>query len=153
MKGILPRQHSSEQENTRLNGKSVQEVSKQRPVGNGRHPKTDLRYWEKAIFQPTYTRDGQVRRVGEWAAKIQHLGRRETFSLGSANKANAASRAKEIYLSLQAAGWDATLAKFKPKGGSAGKPVATIGEFSTGESRSMIIAKAAGTRGSGRFIR
>ncbi len=70
MKHIVLRQHSSEQENTRLNRKSVQEVSKQQPVGNGRHPKTDLRYWEKAIFQPTYTRNGEVRKVGEWAAKI-----------------------------------------------------------------------------------
>jgi len=104
-------------------------VSKRKSVGNGRHAKTDLRYWEKAIFQPTYTRDGQVRRIGEWAAKVQHLGRRETFSLGSANKANAASRAKEIYLSLQAAGWDTTVTKFKPKGGVAGKTVATIGEL------------------------
>src|SRR6266550_6375104 len=129
MKNILHRQHSSEQGNTRLNAKSVQEVSKQQPVGNGRHAKTDLRYWEKAIFQPTYTRDGEVRKVGEWAAKIQHLGRRETFSLGSANKANAASRAKEIYLSLQAAGWEATLTKFKPKAGSEGKTVTTMGEF------------------------
>jgi hypothetical protein len=129
MKSILQRQHSSKQENTPLNGKSVQEVSKRQPVGNGRHPKTDLRYWEKAIFQPTYTRDGEVRKVGEWAAKIQHLGRRETFSLGGANRASAAARAKEIYLSLQAAGWDATLAKFKPKAGSAGKTVTTIGEF------------------------
>jgi integrase len=129
MKNILPRQHSSEQKNTRLNRKNVQEVSKHRPVSNGRHPKTDLRYWEKAIFQPTYTRDGKVRKVGEWAAKIQHLGRRETFSLGGANKANAASRAKEIYLSLHAAGWDTTLARFKPKGSGAGKTVATIGEF------------------------
>jgi integrase len=129
MKNTRTRQHSSEQENTRLNGKSVQEVSKQQPVGNGRHPKTDLRYWERAIFQPTYTRYGKVWKVGEWAAKIQHLGRRETFSLGSANKESAATRAKQIYLSLQAAGWDATLAKFKPKAGSAGKTVATIGEF------------------------
>jgi len=129
MKNIRHRRHSSEQENTRLNGKSVQEVSKQQPVGNGRHPKTDLRYWERAIFQPTYTRYGQVWKVGEWAAKIQHLGRRETFSLGSANKESAAARAKQIYLSLQAAGWEATLAKFKPKAGSAGKTLATIGEF------------------------
>jgi len=129
MNNIRLRQRSSEQKNTRLKGKSVQEVSKQQPIGNGRHPKTDLRYWERAIFQPTYTRYGQVRKVGEWAAKIQHLGRRETFSLGSANKTNAASRAKEIYLSLQANGWDATLAKFKPKAGSAGKTAATIGEF------------------------
>jgi integrase len=129
MKNILSRQHRSEQESTSLNRKSVQEVSKQQLVGNGRHSKTDLRYWERAIFQPTYTRYGQVRKVGEWAAKIQHLGRRETFSLGSANKARAASRAKEIYLSLQGAGWDATLAKFKPKAGIAARTVTTVGEF------------------------
>src|SRR5437016_5387885 len=110
MKPISHRRNSLEQETARLNQKSVQEMSKQQPVGNGRHAKTDLRYWEKAIFQPTYTRHGQVRKVGEWAAKIQHLGRRETFSLGGANKASAAGRAKEIYLSLHAAGWDTTLA-------------------------------------------
>jgi integrase len=45
-----------------------------------------------------------------------------------ANKAKAAARAKEIYLSLKSAGWDVTLAKFKPKGG-AGTPVVTVGEF------------------------
>src|SRR6266478_3490254 len=96
--------NSSEHKNARLNRKSVQEVSKRQPAGNGRHSRTDLRYWEKAIFQPTYTRNGQVRKVGEWAAKIQHLGRRETFSLGAANKTSAAARAKEIYLSLRSAG-------------------------------------------------
>src|SRR6266446_4688153 len=129
MKSIRHRRHSSKQKNTRLSRKSVQEVSKHRPIGNGRHPKTDLRYWERAIFQPTYTRYGQVWKVGEWAAKIQHLGRRETFSLGSANKASAAARAKEIYLSLQSAGWEPTLAKFKPKASSAGNAVTTVGEF------------------------
>ena len=88
-----------------------------------------MRYWEKSIFQPTYTRDGKTRIVGEWAAKIQHLGRRETFSLGSANKTVAASLAKEIYLSLRSAGWERTLAKFKPKADSASRSVATVGEF------------------------
>jgi integrase len=122
-------QNSSEQKNTHLNARSVQEVSKPNGHASGRHPKTDVRYWEAAIFQPTYKWDGEVRRVGEWAAKIQHLGRRETFSLGGANKASAAARAKEIYLSLRAIGWDATIAKFKPKAGSAGKAVATVGEF------------------------
>jgi len=79
------------------------------------------------IFQPTYTRDGQVRKVGQWAVKIQHLGRRETFSLVKANKTSAAARAKEIYLSLKAAGWDATIARFKPK--AAPKAVSTVGDF------------------------
>src|SRR5439155_9069403 len=120
-------QISTEQKNTGLNRKSVQEVSKPNGRHSGRHSRTDLRYWEKAIFQPTYTRNGQVRKVGEWAAKIQHLGRRETFPLINANKARAAARAKEIYLSLKSAGWDATLAKFKPK--AAPTAVSTVGEF------------------------
>ena len=120
-------QISSEQKNARLNRKSVQEVSKPNGHTSGRHSRTDLRYWEKAIFRPTYTRNGQLRKVGEWAAKIQHLGRRETFSLGGANKTSAAGRAKEIYLTLKSAGWDATLAKFKPK--VAPTAVSTVGEF------------------------
>ena len=122
---------SLEHDHTALNTKSVQEVSKQNQKRDAvtRHAKTDVRYWDRAIFQPTYTRDGKSRLVGEWAAKIQHLGRRETFALGSANKAAAASRAKEIYLSLQSAGWTATLAKFKPKADAAGHSVVTLGEF------------------------
>lgn len=127
MKYVRQHREGLEHKTASLNRKSVQEVSKKQIIGNGRHPKTDLRYWERAIFQPTYKWDGKVRRVGEWAAKIQHLGRRETFSLGSANKAVAASRAKEIYLSLRSAGWDATLAKFKPKAAPAA--VSTVGEF------------------------
>jgi integrase len=65
----------------------------------------------------------------DWAAKIQHLGRRETFSLGTPNKAAAANKAKEIYLSLQGAGWESTLAKYKPKTVVANEPVVTVGEF------------------------
>src|SRR5438445_2798602 len=100
MESTSRRNDSLEQENTCLNQKSVQEVSKHKKRGsNGRFPRTDVRYWEQVIFQPTYTRGGEVRKVGQWAAKIQHLGRRETFPLINANKTNAAARAKEIYLS------------------------------------------------------
>ena len=105
----------SAQLSTVQNAKSVQEVSKQ-PRGSkiSRFPKTDLRYWQAAIFQPTYTKHGQTHQVNDWSVKIQHRGRREAFALGTPNKAAAASRAKEIFLSLQAAGWDGTLPKFKP---------------------------------------
>jgi hypothetical protein len=120
-------QKGSEQKSPRLNRKSVQEVSKQKRQPTGRYPKTDVRYWEQVLLQSSYTRDGELRKVTEWAVKIQHLGRRETFSLAGANKANAASRAKEIYLSLRSTGWDATLVKFKPKAALA--TVSTIGEF------------------------
>ena len=129
MKKAANGQNRSEQKNANLNTKSVQEVSKLSGHASGRHSRTDLRYWEQAIFQPTYTRNGQVRKVGEWAAKIQHLGRREAFSLGSANKTSAAARAKEIYLSLRSAGWDETVAKFKPKAGAARNAVSTVGDF------------------------
>jgi integrase len=106
--------------------KSVQEVSK--PRKRLRHARTDLRYWEQAVFLPTYTKGGERRTVGEWAAKIQHGGRRETFGLGTSNKAAAADKAKRIYLSLHAAGWEATLADYKPKAAKK-QPVSTIGEF------------------------
>jgi integrase len=134
MKKAASDENSSEQENAGLNQKSVQEVSKR---SNGRHPKTDVRYWEQRIFQPTYARDGEVKSVGHWAAKIQHAGRRETFSLIKANKAQAAIRAKEIYLSLRSAGWDPTLIKFKPK--AVAKSVSTVGEF-----LEEVTAKASG---------
>ena len=45
--------------------------------------------------------------------KVAHEGRRETFPLGTPNKAAAAGRARDIYLSLVAAGWEPTLARFK----------------------------------------
>ncbi len=118
-------QSSSEQKQSRLNRKSVQEVSKQR--SNGRHAKTDVRYWERVIFKPSYTRNRQRREVKHWAVKIQHLGRRETFSLGHANQIRAAERAKEIYLSLESAGWNTTLERFKPE--MTRKSVSTVGDL------------------------
>jgi len=57
-----------------------------------------------------------------------HLGREAWFNLDTANQAAAALKARDIYLSLAAAGWDATLAKYKP--GMERKPdCCTLGEF------------------------
>ena len=121
---------SSEHDQTAWNEKSVQEVSKQKRRSDnfGRHSKTDARYWQRAVFLPTYSRNGQIRQTGEYAAKIQHAGRRETFPLGSSNRTAAAARAKEIYLSIEAVGWDATVAKFK-KASVEGAPVITVAKF------------------------
>ena len=103
---------------TRRNRKSVQEVSKHfdsSAKSQGHYGKTDIRYWQAAVFRQSYTRSGLAHRASEWAIKIQHVGRRETFPLGTANRAAAAAKAKNIYLSLHASGWETTLAKFKPK--------------------------------------
>ena len=90
--------------------------------------KTDLKYWQGVIFQPTYVDDGKKRQVKDWSVKIQHAGRRETFPLGTPNKAAAAAKAKAIYLCLVGKGWDATRAQFKKKG-STGGTIITVGEF------------------------
>jgi hypothetical protein len=119
---------SLEQKQTHVNRKSVQEVSKQRALTRG-HGKTDVRYWREAIFQPTYTRDGSRRSVGHYAVKLQYAGRRETIPLGTANRENAAQKAREIYLYLQSNGWEETLRKFKPKSRWSSNAATTVGEF------------------------
>src|SRR5436190_9495075 len=117
---------SLEQEGSRLSMKSVQEVSKRR---GGRRSKSDVRYWQDAIFQPSYTWHGAKRNVGHWAVKVQYGGRRETISLGTANKIAAANKAKEFYLCLQSSGWDEALLKFKPKSRWSHSSITTVGEF------------------------
>jgi hypothetical protein len=44
-----------------MNKKSGQEVAKQ---SNGLFSKTDVRYWQDAIFKPTYKRNGQILEIG-----------------------------------------------------------------------------------------
>ena len=65
--------------------------------------------------------------------KSAHEGRRETFPLGTPNKAAAAARARDIYLSLAGAGWEATLARYKkPRAITPYKEISepcTVGEF------------------------
>ncbi|HSS15380.1 MAG TPA: tyrosine-type recombinase/integrase [Candidatus Dormibacteraeota bacterium] len=104
-----------------LNEESGQEVAKHS------FGKTDARYWHDVIFKPTYRRNEQTQRVGDWAARIQWRGRRELFNLKTSNKAAAAAKAKDIYTMLVGAGWDATLEKFKPE--MARKSVSTVGDF------------------------
>jgi integrase len=114
---------SSKQIRSRVNTKSGQEVAK-RNFG-----KTDARYWHEVIFKPSYTKDGKTLRVEHWAARIQWLGKRESFNLKTSNKAAAAAKASDVYKMLVGAGWDATLAKFKPD--VARKSVSTVGDFLT----------------------
>jgi integrase len=64
---------------------------------------------------------------------MQHDSRRDFFPLQTPNKAAAAARARDIYLSLLANGWEPTLAKYK-KGKALvstrnGERQCTIGEF------------------------
>jgi integrase len=69
------------------------------------YPKTDVRFWASRLF---------TRTTNEWQVRVGYAGRQERFPLKTANKEEAAAKAKEIYLSLHAIGWEKTIAKFKP---------------------------------------
>jgi integrase len=108
--------------------KSVQIVSKHsEPTSH--YAKTDVRYWQQAVFRPAYTRLGVRHVLPDWVAKVQYAGRRETFPLETPNKAAAAARARDIFLALQAEGWDAAVARFKPHTQAPDSSVTTVGNF------------------------
>jgi integrase len=109
--------------------KVAKKVAKHMNEPSKRHGKADVRYWQLRLFKPWYTQDGKTREVDQYAVRIQHKGLRDTFGLGTANKSAAAARARDIFLYLSANGWDATLAKFKPKSQVVQKTHATIGDL------------------------
>jgi len=122
--------------------KSVQDLSVL-----GHFAKTDVRYWQRTIFRQTYTRDGETRVTKDWAMKIAHVGRRETFPLGTPNKAAEAAKARDIYLLLVASGWEITLRRYKaslavPKkvaanGGTVGDFLAELSEKSDAKPKTL----------------
>src|ERR1700675_1915334 len=92
--------------------------------------RSDIRYWESAVFQRVRYRKNKKDRSMYSSVQIQSASRRSEFNLGTANKAVAARKAREIHEHLKVTGWAVTLAKFKsrpePKDNSA---VQTVGEL------------------------
>jgi integrase len=87
-------------------------------------------YWTPRLTKRNYQdRDGRTVEIPEWQIRVAHLKRREWFNTGTPNRAAAAGRARDIYLSLIAAGWDATLAKFKPDSDAAPRLNLTVGAY------------------------
>jgi DNA-binding NarL/FixJ family response regulator len=91
-------------------------MSKQRPsarIANADPPAQSAarpeRFWRQRVFKNTFTRDGQLQTVKGWSVKIQHQGRRRTFSLRGRNREAAAAEAQAIHQALVAQGWDAAL--------------------------------------------
>jgi hypothetical protein len=77
-------------------------------------PKTHTNYWKARLEHRTYTRDGNTFEIAEWSVRIHFNGIRKNFDLESGNKEEAAAKARDIYLSLVAKGWSATLAELAP---------------------------------------
>ena len=87
--------------------------------------KTDVRYWADTSFH----RKRNGTEDSDWTAQIQFLKRREQFPLGTPNKAAAAAKARDVYLSLQARGWDATLIQYKAKAEEPKIENSTVGDL------------------------
>src|SRR5258708_35184219 len=60
-------------------------------------PKTHKDYWKARLERRCYTRDGKLLEVNEWSVRIQHLGQRKSFALGTNNAEAAAIKARDIY--------------------------------------------------------
>ena len=98
-----------------------------------RFAKSDIRYWQAAVFQRVRNRGGTRQASKHFSVQLMAGGRREEFNLGVSNKSVAAHKAREIYEYLKVNGWDATLAAFKAvetRGApSEHRGVNTVGEF------------------------
>ena len=113
---------------TLQNIQSGPEVAQSGPEKIRHAGKSHAAYWTPRLIKRSYTWDNKTTEVPEWQVRIAHLGRREWFNTGTANKVNAAEKARKIYLSLVAKGWQATLAEFKPDMQVA-RDGCTIGDF------------------------
>ena len=103
--------------------KSVQEVS------SAVRGKTHSDYWLKKVFRPTYQAEGEKREAGLFTVKIQFAARRESFPLNTSNRVEAARKAKQIWISLAANGWDKTLIQFKPQAIYVPPTFVTVGNY------------------------
>jgi integrase len=81
------------------------ETGSQTAKAGATFPKTDLRYWRGKLFR---------RSNEEWHCQIGFGGRQDRWPLRTANHEQAAAKARDIWLSLQTHGFEATEAKFKP---------------------------------------
>jgi integrase len=93
-----------------------------------RLPKTHQDFWASRLRKRTYKSNGETFEVPDYQVRMFHLGREEWFNLQTSNKAAAAAKARDIYLSLVSAGWEATRAKFKPDMEVSADGI-TIGEY------------------------
>jgi integrase len=84
-------------------------------------PKTATAYWLKKVKKPAGS--------ALFGIQIAYRSHRHRFPLETANAEAAAEKARNIYLSLVANGWESTLAQFKPRAAPKPARAATIGEW------------------------
>jgi integrase len=88
-------------------------------------------YWEKRLFRPCYSRDGQRVEVAEFYCRVQHAGRRDAVALGTNGKEEASRRAARFFKTLCQSGWQEALKELDPEKAAAlaRADSPTVGEF------------------------
>ena len=120
--------HNQENPELRLEDtKSVRGMSGE--VSGVSRGKTHLDYWFKKVFRQSFSTGDGRRESGAYSVKIQFSGRRESFPLNTANRPEAAKKAKMIWVSLVANGWDKTLATYKPQAVFVPPTFTTVGSY------------------------
>lgn len=116
-KDTWPKAHNETKHKSSLeNKKSAQKMHREKKS----LPKTATAYWLSKVKKPAGS--------ALYGVQIAYRGTRHRFPLETANAETAAEKAKSIYLSLVAQGWEGTLTQFKPQAVKQSKP-ATIGEW------------------------
>jgi len=96
------------------------------------YPKTHVNYWKVRLEHRTYRRDEITFVVSAWSIRIHFKGFRKSFDLETANREEAAVKARDIYLSLVAKGWSATINELAPQASQPADPFSNsskVGEF------------------------
>jgi integrase len=101
--------------------KSGKEVAKQAKPS---FSKLTPRYWSERVFRVEY-REGAA--TACYYCRVQHAGRRETVSLQTGDKDEAAKKAASFYAAVRSKGWDAALAELDPERAKV-KQAATVGD-------------------------
>lgn len=78
-------------------------------VSSGTSESQVIRHWQQRLFKNSYTRAGRRFALKRWSVKIQHAGRRHTFSLAARAKPAAAVEARSLHDMIVAEGWEAVL--------------------------------------------
>ena len=87
--------------------KSVQVTSKKNRLMTQQklEPAITPAFWRGRLFKNSYTHGGHRYEVKAWSVKIQHQGRRRTFTFPFADKAASARKALAIYRTIRRSGW------------------------------------------------
>src|SRR5258708_12306107 len=82
----------------------ITKIADQLLTGSKRAAKSDIRYWQAAVFQRVRNRPGNRQASKHFSVQLMAGGRREEFNLGVSNKAVPPPKPRAIYAHLTAHG-------------------------------------------------